>query len=104
MNLIEYIRDQIRWSLSTFGDGPRDESLCNHIRKELDEIAAAPKDLEEWIDVIILALDGAWRAGYRPEQIAAMLESKQQKNFARTFIVPEDPTQPCEHDRTKEVL
>ena len=104
MDLIEYIQDQICWSLETFGCGPRDESLCNHIRKEVEEIEAHPRDLEEWIDVIILALDGAWRAGYRPEQIAAMLETKQQKNFTRVFITPDDPTQPCEHDRTKEEL
>ena len=102
MNLILYIRKQIDWSLATFGCGPRDESLCNHIRKEVEEIEAHPKDLEEWIDVIVLAIDGAWRAGYSPDQIAAMLEYKQQKNFARKFILPDDPTQPCEHDRTQE--
>jgi hypothetical protein len=40
-------------------------SCIKHIKKELDdEIAHDPLDLGEWIDVIILGLDGAWRTGH----------------------------------------
>lgn len=101
MDLVDYIRRQKRWSQSTFGRTFRPLGLTAHIRKELLEIEAAPRDLEEWIDVIILAIDGAWRAGYTPEDIAAMLEHKQQKNQRRVFVIPEDPNQPIEHDRTR---
>ena len=102
MNLIRYLKLQIGWSERTFGSGARHAALCAHIRKELDEIAAKPHDLEEWVDVMILAFDGAWRAGHSADMIATMLEYKQMKNFNRTFIISADPTQPSEHDRTKE--
>jgi len=55
------------------------------IRKELKEVLAAPFDLKEWIDVVILALDGAWRAGYEPKEIAAALEAKLEKNEKRSW-------------------
>ena len=100
--ILEYIRRQIDWSLVTFGAGSRTLGVTNHIRKELVEIEENPTDLEEWIDVIILAFDGAWRAGYNEFQIVQMLELKQEKNFKRKFIVSLDPTLPTEHDRSIE--
>ena len=102
MNLIDYIQRHIQWSQSTFGKSVSTTRLTTHIRKELLEIEAAPTDLEEWIDVIILGLDGAWRAGYNAASIAQMLEAKQAKNKARVFIIPRDPDQPAEHDRSRE--
>lgn len=85
MNLITHLYRQRDWSLSTFGPGHRAEGLCDHIRKELAEVAAAPNDLNEWVDVAILALDGAWRAGFSPEEIARAIEAKQTKNEARKW-------------------
>lgn len=102
MNLIRYIQAHVQWSTKTFGHGAHSTRLINHIRKELDEVAADPSDLEEWIDVIILALDGAWRAGYNAADIAKMLMAKLKKNQTRTFIISEDPDQPAEHDRGQE--
>jgi hypothetical protein len=105
-HLREYVRRQIEWSSKTFGSGHRTHALVNHIRKELMEIIENPCDLEEWIDVIILAFDGAWRCGrhrdYTPEDIMDMLDFKQQKNLGRTWVLPADPTQPCEHQREEE--
>jgi hypothetical protein len=57
----------------------------NHIRKELAEVDREPHDLEEWIDVAILAFDGAFRAGYTPLQVAAALTSKYHKNTQRKW-------------------
>ena len=59
--------------------------VIDHIRKELREIEADPADVKEWIDVVILALDGAWRAGYEPQQIIDALVTKQAKNEARAW-------------------
>ena len=73
------------WSEKTFGPGDRTKGVIDHIRKELAEIEAAPGDLEEWIDVIILAFDGAWRSGASPLQIVEALIAKQAKNEARTW-------------------
>jgi len=102
MNLRTYIREHIRWSQKTFGEGAFSTRPVNHIRKELDELFAKPTDLEEWIDVIILALDGAWRAGYNAADIVKMLMAKLKKNQSRTFIIPKNPDQPAEHDRSQE--
>jgi hypothetical protein len=85
LDLVAHLRRQRAFSERTFGPGPRTVGIVDHIRKELAEIEAEPFDLAEWIDVVILALDGAWRAGYTPEQIAAALVAKQTKNEARTW-------------------
>lgn len=102
MNLIDYLERHIKWSKATFGMGRFTERLTNHIKKELREVEAAPTDLEEWIDVIILGIDGAWRAGYTAASIAQMLEAKQAKNKSRVFLIPDDHTQPAEHDRSRD--
>lgn len=85
INIIRHITRQRRWSEKTFGPGPRTKGVIEHIRKELIEIEAAPADLTEWIDVVILAFDGAWRAGYSPEQIVEALVAKQTKNENRNW-------------------
>lgn len=97
--LVSYIQRQEEWSAKTFGNGVRTKGITAHIRKELLEIEAAPHDVEEWTDVVILALDGAWRAGYSPEQIVAALEAKQAKNFKRTYPMPLSDDHPSEHVR-----
>lgn len=81
----EHLARQRKFSEKTFGPGARTVGVIDHIRKELDEICAKPHDLSEWIDVVILALDGAWRAGYSPEQIIDALVVKQTRNEARTW-------------------
>ncbi len=85
MNFIKFIERQKEWSEKTFGPGNRAEEIIDHIGKELKEIQESPNDLEEWIDVVALALDGAWRAGFTPKQIAAKLEEKQGVNAQRDW-------------------
>lgn len=100
INLLDYLQCQMDWSLITFGNTRRTEGLCKHISKELEEIREAPDDLMEWIDVIILAFDGAWRSGHTPDQIVNALVKKQKINFERTWTrVPDD--EPSEHQREK---
>lgn len=90
---------QRAWSSETFGPGDRLNGVLAHIRKELDEIEADPTDVTEWIDVVILAFDGAWRAGHEPEDIVAALLAKYAKNRDREW--PDwktaDPDGPIEH-------
>lgn len=85
MDLLGHLERQRAWSERTFGPGSRLHGVLDHIRKELSEIEAKPDDLSEWIDVIILGFDGAWRAGYTPEQIVLALVAKQAKNEARRW-------------------
>ena len=99
MNFAHYITKQMHWSLSTFGAGPRTEGICKHIESELDEIREEPKDLGEWVDVMILAIDGAWRAGFNSDEIMAALVSKQATNFTRRWPAPQPEDHPTEHIR-----
>lgn len=103
-DLAAHLRRQRDFSRATFGPGARTKGVVDHIRKELREIEADPADIGEWVDVIILAFDGAWRAGWEPDQIIAAIVAKQAKNEARTW--PDwrtsDPDKAIEHDRTAE--
>lgn len=102
IDLVAHLHRQREWSERTFGPGHRTAGVLDHIRKELKEIEESPLDLSEWIDVAILAFDGAWRAGYSPEEIAAALVAKQIKNEARKWpdwrTIPMDKA--IEHERT----
>lgn len=84
-SFLSHLRRQRRWSKKTFGPGVRTQGVIEHIRKELIEIEQNPKDTEEWIDVVILALDGAWRTGALPQEIIAVLAAKQHKNENRRW-------------------
>lgn len=101
-DMAAHLQRQRVWSERTFGPGSRAKGVVQHIRKELVEIEAAPGDLMEWIDVAILALDGAWRSGASPAQIIDALVAKQAKNEGRTW--PDwrtmDPDGAIEHDRS----
>jgi hypothetical protein len=84
-DLVAHLRRQRAFSERTFGPGARAKGVIDHIRKELIEIEAAPADLTEWVDVILLALDGAWRAGHEPAAIALAIATKQTRNELRTW-------------------
>jgi hypothetical protein len=101
MNLITHIERQKNFSLRTFGPGQRTQAVIDHIRKELKEIEKEPEDLEEWIDVVMLALDGAWRAGHEPQNIANKLAEKLVKNESRNWPdwLTSDPNKAIEHIR-----
>ena len=73
------------------------------MQKEIEEIKRKPKDLSEWCDVIILALDGAWRQGFTPYEICKGLIAKQAKNFERNWgdAVNKPDDEPVEHVREK---
>ena len=80
-----HLLNQRMWSEKTFGPGKRTKGIVDHISKELKEILEDPEDLKEWVDVIILAFDGAWRAGYTPYQILMGIKLKQLENEKRLW-------------------
>ncbi|MCB9377051.1 MAG: DUF550 domain-containing protein [Microthrixaceae bacterium] len=82
---VDHLERQRAWSAQTFGPGRRTVGILQHIRKELQEIEEEPLDLGEWVDVVILALDGAWRAGYSPTDIIGAIKAKQTRNEGRTW-------------------
>lgn len=97
MDLKQHLMRQIAWSRETFGPGQRNEGVSDHILKELNEIAAETVPLaqaQEWVDVIILALDGIWRSlsahpdltdGVIVDVICRMIDEKQTKNETRKW-------------------
>jgi hypothetical protein len=110
--LREFLIHKMRWSAATFGPGARTQSIIAHTRKELLEIEADKSDIREWLDVVLLAIDGYWRQWMAdtdldiPEErlhfLAAcdfiqMLLEKQQINEARTWPAPGPQDQPMEH-------
>lgn len=104
-DFVQHLKNQREWSEKTFGPGRRTVGIINHMKKEFEEIKQEPSDLEEWIDLVILSLDGAWRcSNATPDEIINMLVTKSTKNKERKWpdwrTVPEDA--PIEHDRTNE--
>ena len=84
-DLVAHLHRQRAFSERTFGPGARASGVIDHIHKELKEIESNPDDVSEWIDVVLLAFNGAWRAGHSPEQIAKALAAKQSKNESRQW-------------------
>jgi hypothetical protein len=107
-DLVRHLERQRAFSRATFGPGARTNGVLDHIRKECVEIEKAPHDLEEWVDLILLALDGAWRCADEalrvprdavPALIADTIALKQLKNEFRDW--PDwrtaDPDKAIEH-------
>lgn len=78
------------WSGNTFGWSARVIGITEHIRSELQEVIDSNGALSEWVDVIILGFDGAWRSGATSQEILNALEAKYQKNFKRVWPRPDD--------------
>ncbi|CAI3795687.1 DUF550 domain-containing protein [Rheinheimera sp. MM224] len=110
--LIAHLVRQIAFSQKAFGPGLRTGGILDHIAKELKEVAEKPHDLSEWIDVAMLALDGAWRHAIRDgvsdeeiaEQVVDTLQAKLVKNEKRDWpdwrLLGEDKA--IEHKRDQE--
>lgn len=84
------------FSHATFGPGTRTNGVVDHIRKELVEVLESNGSADEWVDVVILGLDGLTRQltycnGERrdPETVAEiacnMVRGKQTRNEARQW-------------------
>ena len=100
MDLQSHLCRQIAWSRATFGPGTRHAGVIDHIRKELREVEAAeesPERIKEWVDLVILSLDGLWRevsygnaySGITTDEIAESVVAaslrKQAKNELRDW-------------------
>lgn len=71
--------------------------VLDHIKKEITEIEAKPDDLSEWVDLILLAFDGAFRNGFSPNQITDALARKFRINMSRIWPAIPDPEKAIEH-------
>ena len=111
-DLEQHLIRQMVWSRATFGPGARTDGVIDHIRKELVEVAESKGSPSEWVDVVILALDGLTRSmwaevGYRvsadyiADAAVKAIVFKQAKNERRDW--PDwrtsDPNKAIEHVR-----
>lgn len=76
--------DQAHWSAETFGPGFR-AGVFRHLEKEIKEAESKPHDVTEWADILILALDGAMRAGHSPRDIIVAYHDKIGENKQREW-------------------
>jgi hypothetical protein len=115
MDLKQHLIRQMAFSHATFGPGTRTNGVIDHIRKELVEVSDANGDISEWVDIVILALDGLTRqlafstqdgSRHDPDRVAdtacRIIIDKQTRNEARVW--PDwrkaEPDKAIEHDRT----
>ena len=86
LDLVQHLHRQQQWSIQTFGPPNNNTAgIIDHIQKELVEVEKAPEDVFEWIDIVILAFDGALRNGWKPEDIAEALQAKHEINESRKW-------------------
>ena len=98
-SIVDFMLEHWTWSKKTFGASMRTRGLTEHIRKELLEIEASPKDIGEWVDVVSLAIDGFMRAGGAPVLLVPLLWRKLGINKTRTYPFPKSDDECSEHVR-----
>lgn len=98
-----------RWSRKTFGDRSALAPI-RHLKREVLEMEANPKDLEEYADGLLLILDASRRAGHSPAQLLKAAWVKLAKNRKRKWGPPnaegfsehiEEPLDPAKHYYTE---
>lgn len=97
VDLAGFFEDKFSWSKATFGLDLPIRGILAHLKKELEEVEAEPNDLEEWVDVLFLALDGAARSGHSGKALIVKMVEKHQKNLRREWKVQSEGH--FEHDR-----
>jgi hypothetical protein len=114
LNMKHHLIRQMVFSKATFGPGARTAGVIDHIRKELVEVERSNGSSAEWVDVVILALDGLtrqiWSASNYTQTVdlAAdiamnMLVGKQSRNELRDWPNwrTADPNKAIEHVKAK---
>ena len=100
-DFISFVLRHKNWADKTFGINRGVLGRIKHIEKELIELKNNPNGPEEWIDILMLTLDGLGLIGLSPENILEELYSKLEKCKNRKW--PDwksaDPNKPIEHIR-----
>ncbi len=61
MDLQQHLLRQMAFSHATYGPGKRMEGVLDHMAKEIEEVRESGGDPSEWVDLVMLALDGLTR-------------------------------------------
>ena len=118
MDLKQHLIRQMAFSIATYGPGTRTNGVLGHLTKEIEEVRESNGSADEWVDLVILSLDGLTRqlsfcneqdqriatASEIAERACAMIVGKQDRNENRNW--PDWRTMSAnkaiEHDRTGE--
>lgn len=96
MDLKQHLIRQMVFSKATFGLGRRMNGVLDHISKEIEEVKKSNGSPEEWVDIVILALDGLTReiwagsqykscADLVAQEAVMLIIAKQRKNEIRDW-------------------
>lgn len=98
--LLIFLQQQSEWSQATFGlDSERGPiGPLKHLEKEAREAQAAPMDIEEYADILLLLFDSSRRAGFTPLQLIEAGIAKVEKCKTRVWNKPIND-EPVEHIR-----
>lgn len=61
MDLKQHLIRQMAFSKATYGPGTRTNGVLDHIKKEIEEVRESNGSSNEWVDLVILSLDGLTR-------------------------------------------
>ena len=84
--------DHAEWSQATFGSDAEHGPLgpLKHLQHEADEAMAAPTDITEFADILLLLIDAARRAGHSWNGIVDAADTKLHTVLMhRTYPTPE---------------
>lgn len=113
-DLEAHLTRQMVFSRATFGPGERTDGVLDHLCEEIEEVRQSGGESSEWVDLVILSLDGLTRRLWScaphqsADEIAAaacrVIRGKQAKNERRDW--PDwrtaDPGKAIKHVRGKE--
>lgn len=97
LDLKSHLLRQMAFSHQAYGPGERRKGVCDHLKKEIEEMEKGHGESAEWVDIVILALDGlTQRLAYCygdsrndpidvAETACRMIEAKQGRNEGRTW-------------------
>lgn len=81
--LFNWLNKQRRWSFENHGNDEKTVAVLQTIYGEVVSTNGQPKDVNLWIRIIVLALEGALRQGFTPHEICEALEKKQIEYMAK---------------------
>jgi hypothetical protein len=61
MDLKQHLIRQMAFSKATYGPGTRTNGVLDHLTKEIEEVRESGGSADEWVDLVILSLDGLTR-------------------------------------------
>lgn len=101
MDLKHHLIRQMVFSRATFGPGERREGVLDHLSKEIAEVRASDGDHDEWVDLVILSLDGLTRRLWSEFPAPVLAPSPRRLAILSSASSPKTN---CAHGRTGAML